>query len=161
MIEAANVHPDYSTRQRIDAADLPRISDACVVFEHAWRDSDNEPCYAYTVGGWLDGRPLGGMQGGATVGGEVIVVHAVDRGAADQLAGLGLQDTIAAAQQEGAAYIKAQAALARLAAVNPVRRIELATADAANLSTEFVNDTRAIRPLRGDDIVLSTGGVQT
>ena len=49
------------------------------------------------------------------------------------------------------------AAQARLDAVNPVRRLELATATEKN--PEFVADSQAIRSLRGDDILLAAGGV--
>lgn len=157
-IAAANVAPAFELRQRLTAQDLRRLAEPCVIFEHAWDDSDGEHCWAYTVGGLLDGMAVGDMRGGATVGGEVIIVHADDRGAADAIASLGLMDTIAALDNEGAAYVEAEAAKARLAAVGPVRRLDLATAAPADMSDQFVADAAAVRKLRGDDIVLTVGG---
>lgn len=133
------------------------MQEPAVIFEHEWRDSDGEQCFAYTVAGWLDGVNVATMQGGCTVGGEVIIVHARSRGEADMIASLGLQDTIDALNREEEAHLDALAAQARLASVSPVRRIELATAREKN--DEFVADAEAIRPLRGDDIVLTVGGV--
>lgn len=159
-IAAANVHPAYHLRQRLDADDLRRLQEPCVVFEHNWLDDDGEQCWAYTVGGLIDGRPVGDFQGGATVGGEVIIVHADDRGQADAIAALGLHDTINALDAEADAYIDAEAAKARLAAVGPLVRLEKATAAPADRSDEFEADTAAIRKLRGDDIALTVGGVQ-
>ena len=160
MIEAANMIPSFIGRQSITAEQLRHVSEPCVVFEADWLDDDGARCYAYTLGGWMDGRPLGGMLGGVTVGGEVMIVHADNRQNADALASLGLQDTINALHDEEASYVEAHAALARLAEVGPLRRIELATAAPADLSDEFVNDSQAIRKLRGDDVVLGTGGVE-
>lgn len=160
MIEAANTHPAYHLRARMAAEDLRRLVDPCVIFEHSWIDSDGEKCWAYTVGGLIDGKPVGDIQGGSTVGGEVIIVHADDRGQADAIAALGLHDTINALDTEAGAYIDAEAAKARLAAVGPLVRLEKATAAPADRSDEFERDTAAIRKLRGDDISLTVGGVQ-
>lgn len=159
-IQAADCHPAYHLRRRITAADLPRLDSPCVVFEHQWLDSDGVRCWAYTVGGLIDGQPVGDHQGGATVGGEVIVVHADSRAEADAIAVMGLQDSIEAAAGEAAAYIEAEAAKARLASVGPVRRMELAAAAPADRSDEFAKDAQAVERLRGDDIVLTVGGVQ-
>lgn len=160
MIEAANVHPDFLKFPKITADDLRRVQEPCVIFQHHWLDDEREKCWAYTVGGWLDGAMLGGMQGGVTIGGDVMIVHAETRGEADSLAAMGLQDTLSALNAEEGSYIDAQAALARLSEVSPVRRMELATAALADKSDEFHEDTAAIRKLRGDDIVLTTGGVE-
>ena len=159
-IAAANIHPAYYLRQKLAAEDLRRLVEPCVIFEHQWLDDDGEKCWAYTIGGLLNGKAVGDMQGGATVGGEVIIVHADSRGEADAIASLGLMDTINALDSEGAAYVEAQAAKARLAEVGPVRRLELATAAPADMSDQFVEDSQAIRKLRGDDIVLTVGGVE-
>lgn len=159
MIQAADTAPNFLLHQKIAADDLRRLQDPCVIFEHEWADSDGARCFAYTVGGWLDGRPLGDMRGGATVGGDVIIVHAYSRADADLLASDGLQSSISALDGEEAAYIEAHAALARLASVSPVQRIDLATASPANTSDQFVADSQAVRKLRGDDIVLTVGGV--
>jgi hypothetical protein len=160
MIEAANVHPNYLGRQSIKAEDLRRLSEPCVIFEHEWLDEGGSRCFAFTVGGWLDGRPLGGLQGGATVGGEVMIVHADSVEAAKHLAALGLQDTISALDGEEQAYIEAHAALARLSQVSPVLRMDKAAAAPADKSDAFEADSAAIRKLRGDDIVLTTGGIE-
>lgn len=160
MIEAANVHPDYLKRPSITAEDLRRVQEPCVIFEHEWRDDDGERCFAYTVGGWLDGKMLGGMQGGVTVGGEVIVVHADSRQEADAIASVGLIDSVSALDGEEAAYVEAHAALARLQAAGPAVRIDKATAAPCDKSDEFERDAALIRPLRGDDIVLTVGGVE-
>lgn len=154
---AATLVPDFSFRQRIVADDLRRLQEPCVVFEHFQRDSDGEPCYWYTVGGWLDGKPIGGMDGGATVGGDAIVVHAANREDADAIAHFGLLDTISALHSEERIYQEANAALARLSAVGPVRRMELATAAPADKSDAFVEDAKAVERLRGDDLVLTVG----
>lgn len=159
MIEAANTFPNFLSRQKLTADDLRRMSAVCPVFEHEWADSDGARCYAYSVGGLLDGVPVGGLDGGATIGGEVAIVHASNRVEADWLAAQGLLDTIEALRGEEAAYIEAHAALARLASVNDVRRLELATAKPSDKSDEFERDTALVTPLRGDDIVLTVGGV--
>lgn len=157
--QAADCIPNFLHRQQIKAEDLRRLQEPCAIFEHEWADSDGVRCYAYTVGGWLDGKPLGDIRGGATVGGEVIIVHAESRVEADALAAFGLGDTVQALDEEEAAYIEAHAALARLSSVSPAVRIDKATADAADKSDEFEKDAAAIRKLRGDDIVLTVGGV--
>lgn len=158
MIEAATVHPNYGARQRITADDLRRVSEPCVIFEHGWLDSDNARCWAYTVGGWLDGRPLGGLQGGVTIGGDVLIVHADSRVEADGMAALILRDTIDSLDNEEDAYQEAHAALARLSTIGAHERMSLASAAPADTSDAFVADTQAIRRLRGDDILLTTGG---
>jgi hypothetical protein len=156
-IAAQNVAPSFHTRRSITAAELRHLQEPAVIFEGERRDSDGEPFFTYTVAGWLGGENIATMQGGATVGGEVIVIHARDRTEADMIASLGLQDTIESLNGEESAHIDALAAKARLAAVNPVRRLELATATEKN--AEFVADSEAIRRLRGDDILLSAGQV--
>ena len=160
MLQAHTTRPSFGGRQSIAADDLRQISDPCVIFEADWLDDNGERVYAYTVGGWLNGQPLGGLGGGVTVGGEVMLVHGRTRGDADALASMGLQDTIDALNAEQGAYIDAQAALARLATVGAIDRMDMATANPADTSEQFVHDTQAIRRLRGDDIVLTTGGVE-
>lgn len=155
-IAAANVLPAFHTRRSIAAQDLQRLQEPAVIFEGERRDSDGELHFLYTVAGWLDGQNIASMQGGCLVGGEVIVIHAASRDEADVIAGLGLQDTIDALHREDEAIEDAMAAQARLASVNAVRRLELATAKDKN--PEFVADSEAIRKLRGDDIVLAAGG---
>lgn len=154
MISAANVAPDFSHRQRLVADDLKRLSDPCVLFEHAGRDDDGAPFYVYTVGGWLDGHRLAD---GCTVAGEVMVISARDREEADYLAGMGLQDTIESLRGEEAQYQEANAALARLASVGHAGRMEAAMKPDGEKNPEFIADADAIRPLIGDDLILSTG----
>lgn len=156
MIAAANVFPSFHDRLQLVADDLRRLQDPCVILEHAWRDSDGEKCWAYTVGGWLDGHRLAD---GCTVKGELMVVHASNRPEADYLAGLGLQDTIEALHREEELYIGARAAQYRLASIGAVDRIDLATRPASDQSEAFVEDVAKLRPLVGDDLVLTVGGV--
>jgi hypothetical protein len=158
MHAAADLLPNFMDRPRIVADDLRRVQDPCVVLEADWLDSDGERCYAFTVGGWLDGRPLGDPRGGCTIGGDVIVVHARDQAEAKVIASMGLQDTLDGLNSEEQSYIEANAALARLQSVGPVRRTELATAAPADKSDEFEADAALIRPLRGDDILLTSRG---
>jgi aspartate 1-decarboxylase len=75
-IAAENIAPAFHTRRSINAADLKRLQDPAVIFEGERADSDGERFYTYTVAGWLDGQNIASMQGGATVGGDVIVIHA-------------------------------------------------------------------------------------
>jgi hypothetical protein len=157
MIAAANTAPAFHTRPSIAAQDLRRLQEPAVIFEGERRDDNGELAFLYTVAGWLDGQNIATMQGGCTVGGDVIVIHARTRDEADLIAGLGLQDTIDALNREEERHIDALAAQARLASVNPIRRLDLATAEQKN--PEFVADQAAIRVLRGDDIVLAAGGV--
>ena len=156
MISAAETFPAFHHRQSLVADDLRRLQEPCVLFEHAWRDSDGVKCWAYTVGGWLDGHRL---TDGCTVAGEVMVVHANSRPEADYLAALGLQDTIEALHNEESMYVEAKAAQYRLASLGKLERMELATKPDADKSEAFVEDVNKIRPLVGDDVVLTVGGV--
>jgi hypothetical protein len=155
-IAAANTVPAFHLRRSITAQDLRRLQEPAVIFEGERTDSDGATFFTYTVAGWLDGQNIATMQGGATVGGDVIVINADTRDNADLMAGMGLQDTIDALNREEEATLDALAAQARLASVSPIRRLDLATAETPN--ADFVADTAAIRRLRGDDILLSAGG---
>jgi hypothetical protein len=157
-IAAENVVPAFHLRRSISAQELRRLQEPAVIFECTRTDSDGVPFYVYTVAGWLDGENIATMQGGATIGGDTILIHADNRAMADAIAGMGLQDTIDGLNREEEAHIDALAAKARLESVNPIRRLELATASEKN--PEFVADSEAIRKLRGDDIVLAAGGVE-
>ena len=155
-IQAADLAPSFAHHAEIVAADLPRISEPCVILEHSGRDADGAEFHVFTIGGWLDGKPLGNMLGGCTVGGDVIVISGMGAEDAKLVAGLGLQDTIEAEMRAAERYIDAQAALARLASVSPIERMDKAAAAPADKSDAFERDTALIRPLRGDDIVLTT-----
>ncbi len=157
QIDAANVRPTFSSRESITPDQLRHVDEPCVIFEALWLDDDGEKCWAYTVGGMLDGKPLGAM-GGVLVGDQAIIVHAETRELADAIASDGLLTTLSALDEEERDYIEAHAALARLTEAGPIRRIELATAKPADKSDAFVADTEAIRKLRGDDVMLSAGG---
>lgn len=155
MIAAANVMPNFGHRRSLVADDLRRLQDPVVLFEHQGTDSDGVDFYLYTVAGYLDGARL---PDGCTVAGEVMLIHADSRQDADALASLGLMDTINALDAEEGMYQEAAAALARLSTVGAVDRIDLATKPASDLSDAFVADRAAIRPLIGDDVILTTGG---
>lgn len=91
--------PDFSSRRELSLEELARLDEPAVIFEHFHVDEDGAHAYLYTVAGYLDGRnvavePDGSFAGGCTVAGDVIVVHAPDRSAADEMATQGLQDTI-------------------------------------------------------------------
>ena len=85
----------------IELDDLLRVEDPCVIFEGEHLDSDGVLSYVYSVGGWLDGRPLGKPDHvrrsvkGCMVGGDCIVVQAKNREEADAIAADGLDFTIA------------------------------------------------------------------
>lgn len=133
------------------------MSDPCVVFEHEGLDSNGDRFFVYTVGGVLNGQPIGGRDGGATIAGEVIVIAADKREDADAMAADGLGTTINALDQEEELYIEAHAAQARLASVGALERLDQATKPASDLSDRFVSDLEKIRPLVGDDVLLTTG----
>lgn len=156
MIAAANVLPDFSHRQRLVADDLRRLEEPCVLFEHRGTDSDGVDFYVYSVAGRLDGQRL---TDGCTVGGEVIVIHAESRQEADAIASLGLMDTISALDSEAEMYQEAHAAMARLSAIGARERLEQTLKPASDKSDAFVEDISKVRPLAGDDLVLTVGAV--
>lgn len=153
-IAAANTVPTFHHRQQLVADDLRRIQEPCVIFEHQGQDSDGVDYYLYTVGGWLDGHPLAD---GCTVKGEVILIHASSRAEADVIASLGLEDTINALNAEESLYQDAHAAMARLSSLGAVERMDLATRADCDKSDAFEADAAAIRPLIGDDVILTVG----
>lgn len=154
-INTANVIPDFAARRQLHAQDLRRLQEPAVIFEHHGIDSDGAHFFIYTVAGWLDGLNVATIQGGATVGGDVIVIHADDRASADDMAGMGLQDTINALNNEEAAMLDALAAKARLESVGAIDRMDLAIRP--DKPDAFVEDVNKIRPLIGDDIILAGG----
>lgn len=87
--------PGLEGRLSIEISDLLRLDEPCVIFEADGRDSDGIPFYVYTVGGFLDGQPVGGGFG-VLVGGDAIIIHADSRRAADAMAADGLLATISA-----------------------------------------------------------------
>jgi hypothetical protein len=157
-IAAANVVPSFHLRRSLVADDLRRLQEPAVIFEYENVDSDGVRFFAYTVAGWLDGLNVATVQGGCTVGGEVILITANTRADADAIAGCGLEDTINALHQEHSMYEKAQEAQARLASIGALERMRLAQAPASDKSDQFVQDADAIRPLVGDDILLTVNG---
>lgn len=160
MIAAANCVPNFAYRQDLKAEDLRRLQEPACIFEAEHTDSDGVVAYIYTVAGWLDGRNVATLQGGCTVAGETMLIHADSREHADLLAGLGLQDTIDALNAEEARYIDAHAALARLHQINDVRRLEVAAKPDSDKSDDFEQDMAKVRPLVGDDIILTVGHVE-
>lgn len=160
MISAANVAPDFSQRRDLTASELRRLDDLCVVFEHEGRDSDMQPFYVFTVGGTLDGLPVGSVQGGCTVGGDTMVITGVDSlDAATEIAAVNLEDTVRALDAEAAAFLQSKAALERLNSVGFLEVINQSIKPDSDKSDQFVKDMEAIRPLRGDGIILAAGGV--
>lgn len=160
MIAAANVAPDFSFRRRLVADDLRRLQEPAVIFEHEGIDSDGARFFVYTVAGWLDGVNVATIQGGCTVGGEVILINADDRTSADDMACLGLADTIGALDREQELHDEAIDALARLTTIGVLDRMALATAKPGDKSDAFVEDADKLRLLAGDDIVLAAGRVE-
>lgn len=159
MIAAANVLPNFATRRHILAADLKDLQEPAVIFEGTHTDDDGATVYVYTVAGWLNGQNVATMQGGALVGGDVILISARNRKDADMMAGLGLQDTIDALNNEGNYILDALAAQARLKTLRPIERLNLATKPDSEKNPEFMEDAAKLRQLAGDDIVLTVGGV--
>ncbi|MCC6530939.1 MAG: hypothetical protein IT531_00180 [Burkholderiales bacterium] len=92
-------YPRLEQRLSIEIEDFARLDGPCVIYEGEHRDSDGAIAYVYTVGGMLDGAPVGGAYG-VLVGGDAIIVHAETRGAADAMASDGLLATIEALAQE-------------------------------------------------------------
>lgn len=158
MIAAANVVPAFHHRRQLVAEDLRRLQEPCVLFEYEGRDSDGALFFAYTVAGVLDGVRL---EDGCTVAGEVMLVHADNRQEADDIASMGLMDTMTALDGENERYLDAQVALARLQSVSPLVRVEQALKPDSDKSDAFIADIDAIRPLIGDDIVLAAGRVES
>lgn len=154
-IAAENVTPDFYSRRQIHAQDLLRLQEPAVIFEHHGIDTDEAHFWVYTVAGWIDGENIATIQGGATIGGDVIVIHAENREDADAMAGLGLQDTIDALQREESVILDGLAAKARLETVGLLDRLDMATRPDKN--QDFVDDIDKLRPLIGDDIILATG----
>lgn len=159
MIPAANVAPDFSFRRKLSTEELRRLDEPVVLFEHEGFDDDGAHFFVYTVAGFLDGANVATVQGGCTVGGDLIIINADDRETADAMAAMGLHDTILLLDQEDEQIVEAAASLARLESVSPITRLEKATAAPADRSDEFEHDMQAIRKLRGDDIVLAAGAV--
>lgn len=151
-----NHAPDFLGRFSIDAADLLRLDEPAVIFEHHGHDDDGASFFVYTVAGFLDGRNIFSEQEqGCTVGGDVIVIHADKRDDADEMAAQGLFTTILSMEAEEKNRLDALAAQARLASISPMERLEQAMRDDKN--PDFVEDVSKIRTLVGDDIILAGG----
>jgi hypothetical protein len=97
MFDSTLLAPDFASRRALSMDELVQLDEPAVLFEHFHVDTDGAHAYVYTVAGWLKGRNVvedNGGQGGCTVGGDVIVVHAKDRAEADEIACGGLLETI-------------------------------------------------------------------
>lgn len=156
-IAAANVLPEFGHRRKLTPEELRRLQEPAVIFEGEHVDEDGFRVFIYTVAGWLDGVNVATLQGGCTVGGDVILIEADSRQMADDIAGRGLADTLSALDGEERREADALDALARLETVNALRRLDLATKPDAEKSPDFEADMAEIRPLVGDDIILTTG----
>ena len=155
-IAAANCLPELGLRRALSPEELRRLEEPACIFEGEYIDGDGFRIFVYTVAGWLDGANVATIQGGCTVGGDAMLIEALDRQQADDIACRGLADTIDALNSEEADTLDRLAAKARLQAVNALRRHDLATKPDAEKSDEFEADMAAIRPLVGDDIILTT-----
>jgi hypothetical protein len=89
------------------------------------------------------------------MGGEVILINADTREDADAMACMGLQDTIDALRARTTNRWTPPRRWVGLARSAHIGRMEAATKPASDMSDAFVRDQAAIRPLIGDDIVLS------
>lgn len=156
-IAAANVLPNFGLRRKLDPKELMQLQEPACIFEGEHVDSDGFRVFLYTVGGWLNGENVATIQGGATVGGDVMMIEAENRQAADDMACRGLEDTLSALRNESTRELDALAARARLESVGGARRMELAIKPDADKSSEYEEDMAKIRPLVGDDIILTTG----
>lgn len=155
-IAADSMVPTFHHRRALVTDDLRRLEEPCVLFEYEGRDSDGAKFYVYTVAGMLDGMRL---PDGCTVRGEVIVIREDRREAADAMASLGLMDTIDALNAEADRYLEAQAALARIKSAGDKARLEQSLKPLAERSDAFIEDIGKIRPLAGDDLVMTVGQV--
>lgn len=155
-IAADSVVPTFHHRRALVADDLRRLDEPCVLFEYEGRDSDGARFFVYTVAGVLDGVRL---PDGCTVHGEVIVIREDRREAADAMASLGLMDTISALNEEHEKYLEAQVAMVRLRSVGELERLAQAMKPASEKSDAFVDDISKVRPLAGDDLLLTVGAV--
>ncbi len=160
-IAASNVAPDFSNRRSLTALELQRLDDPCVVFEHEGVDSDGVFFWVYTLGGTLDGLPVGSVFGGCTVGDDAIVISGVEtRAEADEIASMGLWDTCSALDAELKDHDRRQRALERLNSVGAVEVITQAIRPDADKADAFLSDIEAVRQLRGDGIILAAGTVE-
>jgi len=94
MLEAASIAPNFDSRRSLTPAELCRLDDPAAIFEYEHVDSNGEVAYIYTVAGWLDGDNVIDVQGGCTIGGDVMIVHADNRAAADDVVCVALEQTI-------------------------------------------------------------------
>lgn len=89
---------DFSDHPELTLTDLLRVQDACVIYENMRVDSDGVRAYLYTVGGYLDGKPL---WPGHTVAGDVLIAHGKSRRESDDIAANALRDTIKLLAEKG------------------------------------------------------------
>lgn len=154
-IASPNIIPNLLLRRKIDADDLRRLEEPAVIFEYQSRDSDGVLYFVYTVAGFLDGANIFNELGGATVGGDAIIIIADTRAQADDMASLGLQDTINALNTEQDTYLDALAAKERLSSVSKTAFIDASISKEKNEA--FITDIDKIQTLRGDDLIMAQG----
>jgi hypothetical protein len=151
MLTAAEVAPSFHMRQRLVAEDLPRLDEPCVIFEHHGRDSDGASFFVYTIGGYLDGRPLLTAAPWAVTSSSSTPTVARTRTPWPRSA-CRTRSTPCAARTTGSRTPPRRwAGWDR----SPIARMEAATKPASDISDDFVRDSALIRPLIGDDIVLT------
>jgi hypothetical protein len=90
----------------IKIEDLLRVDNLAVICEADLIDDDGAPFSVYTLAGTLDGVPIERVDHGAkrifgaTVNGDLIVIHGKDRKERDAIAAEGVFDTIGMLMQE-------------------------------------------------------------
>ncbi len=141
------IRPDFSSRNDISIEDLARVDEPAVIREFTGFDSDGVRFFVFSVAGWLDGTNVATAEGGCKVGGEMIVITATTQNDADEMASLGLQDTIDAIRAEKAREGAALEALARLETVGLAERLRLAIKAPTERNDAFEADTASMRTL--------------
>jgi hypothetical protein len=141
------IRPDFSDRNDISIEDLIRVDEPALIREFAGLDSDGVRFFVFSVGGWLDGENVATREGGCTVGGDMIVITADTQAAADEMASLGLQDTIDAIRAEKVIEASALDALARMETVGLAERLRLAMRAPTQRNEAFEADSALVRTL--------------
>lgn len=141
------IRPDFSRRNDISTDDLARLDEPAVIREFSGFDSDGEHFYVFSVAGWLDGVNVATAEGGCKVGGSMIVINADSQSVADEMASLGLQDTIDAVRAEKAKEASALEALARMETVGLAERLRLAIKAPTQRNEAFEADSALVRTL--------------
>ena len=152
-IAAANVLPIFDHLPSSSLEDLIELQEPGCILEYEGHDDDGVAFFVFSIGGFLGGE----MIHPSMLGGQVIIITADDRYQATEIAVAGLETTINAELDKKSQEKSSLDALARLSSIGKLDRLEQAQKPDAEKSTDFVADVDAIRPLIGDDIVLTSG----